>query len=107
MAFDAHDRSLELLRALAPLLRRLSGIDPDLERQLRRAAMSTHLNIAEGNRRKGRDRKNRFRISLGSAAEVAACFEVAEAFGYVDDAEVAVVHRLVDRIRAMTYRLAS
>ena len=106
MTFDAYDRSLSLLRTLRPLLEKLEAIDPKLADQLRRAAQSTTLNIAEGNRRGGRGRRNRFRISLGSAAEVAACLDVANALGYVDELTVAPAVELVDRVRAMTYRLS-
>ena len=107
MAFDAYDRSLTLLRALVPLLARLAGIDPKLADQLRRAAQSTTLNIAEANRRRGRDRTNRFRTALGSAAEVASCVDVAVALGYAAAGDHADVLALVDRVRAMTYRLAN
>jgi four helix bundle protein len=107
MAFDAYDRSLDLLRALVPLLKRLDSIDPKLADQLRRASQSATLNISEGNRRTGRDRRNRFRCALGSAAESASCLEVAVALGYVDDATISPVLALIDRIRAMTYRMSS
>ena len=107
MAFDAYDRSLALQRTLAPLLTRLSGFDPGLADQLRRAAQSVVLNIAEGNRRAGKDRRNRFRCSLGSAAEVGSCLDVALALAYIDEAAVADALELIDRIRAMTWRLAN
>jgi four helix bundle protein len=106
MTFDAYERSVELLRMIAPLLGRIAGIDPGLADQLRRAAQSCVLNISEGNRRVNRDRKNRFRIALGSAAEVGSCFDVAVALGYADEASVTGARALVDRLRAMTYRLA-
>src|SRR5450432_3220913 len=95
MTFDAYDRSLLLLRTLRPLLEKLGAIDPKLADQLRRAAQSTTLNIAEASRRSGRDRRNRFRISLGSADEVAdtrspsrpgpVALDVAMALGYLDE----------------------
>jgi four helix bundle protein len=107
MPFDAYDRSVDLLRTLAPLLHSLVATDAKLADQLRRAAQSITLNIAEANRRTHRDRRNRFRIALGSAAEVAACLDVACALGYVDEAAVAAAFELVDRVRAMTYRLAT
>ena len=106
MAFDAYDRSLELLRLLVPVMARLGAVDAGLTDQLRRAAQSTALNIAEGNRRTLRDRRNRFRIALGSAAEVASCLEVACALGYLEAAQVAEPLALVDRVRAMTYKLS-
>ena len=106
MAFDAYDVSISLIRSLAPLLTRLSAVDPKLADQARRAVTSVALNIQEANRRAGRDRRNRFRISLGSAAEVGAAIDVAVAFGYFADADVATPRELLDRVRAMTYRLA-
>lgn len=106
MAFDAYDRSLDLLHTLTPLLPSLAASDASLADQLRRAAASTVLNIAEANQRTLRDRRNRFRIALGSAAEVAACLEVAVAFGYVERAAIAPTLVLADRVRAMTFRLS-
>jgi four helix bundle protein len=106
MSFDAYDRSIDLLRTLAPLLTSLASIDGPLADQLRRAAQSVPLNIAEANRRTLRDRRNRFRIALGSAAEVAACLDVALALGYLEAERVAAALALIDRVRAMTYRLA-
>ena len=106
MSFDAYDRSLELLRCLAPLLARLATHDADLAKQLRRAAASVPLNIAEANQRTGKDRPHLFRVALGSAAECAACLDVAVALGYLAAPEVAAALALVDRVRAMTFRLA-
>src|SRR5688572_13556116 len=105
MPFDAYDRSVDLLRTLAPLVTTIASTDTSLADQLRRAAQSVPLNIAEANQRVGRDRANRFRIALGSAAEVVACLDVAMALGYLDDVRVAPALALVDRVRAMTFRL--
>lgn len=106
MTFDAYDRALDLLRTLAPLLQRLAVLDDNLASQARRAAQSVALNIAEANRRTLRDRRNRFRIALGSAAEVASCLDVAVALAYLQVEEVAAAMALIDRVRAMTYRLS-
>ena len=107
MAFDAYDRSIQLLRLVAVVLKRLATRDPDLARQLRRAGASVSLNISEANRRRGKDRCHLFRVALGSAAEVGACLEVAIAFEYLAEAEVAPALELLDRVKAMTYRLAN
>jgi four helix bundle protein len=106
MSFDANDRALDLLRTLTPLLSSLTASDASLADQLRRAAASTLLNIAEAARRTLRDRRNRFRIALGSAAEVSACLEVAVAFGYLERPAIEPALELADRVRAMTYRLS-
>jgi four helix bundle protein len=106
MSLDAYHRSIDLLRTLAPVIASLLSTDTSLADQLRRAAQSVPLNISEANRRTLRDRRNRFRIALGSAAEVAACLDVAVALGYLDEPAVAPALELVDRVRAMTYRLS-
>lgn len=106
MAFHAYDRTLDLLRALVPLFPRLVVADKELEDQLRRASRNVLLNIAEANRRAGRDRQNRFRWALAEAAEVTAALEAALVAGYLDVDDIAEPLALADRVRAMTYRLA-
>jgi four helix bundle protein len=58
--------------------------DIDLARQLRRAASSVVLNLAEGSGSFGRIRTQRNRTALGSARETMSCLRVAEAFGYTE-----------------------
>jgi four helix bundle protein len=106
MAFDAYDRSLDLLRLLAVVLKKLATKDAELTKQLRRAAQSITQNISEANRRKGRDRPHLFSVALGSAAEVGSCLDIALCLGYVDELEVAPARELLDRVRAMTFRLS-
>lgn len=107
MAFDAYDRSLDLLKALAPLLEDLTARDRDLEDELRRAACSVVRNVAEGSRRRGKDRLHCFRLASGSAAEVASCLDIAAALGYADEARMATAIALCDRVKALTWRLAA
>ena len=107
MAFDAYDRSIQLLSALASLIKKLTTRDPDLTKQLRRAAQSVSLNISEASQRCGKDRRHLFRVALGSAAEVASCLDVAVALDYLGEPDVAGARELIDRVRAMTYRLAT
>jgi len=49
VTFDVYDCSLSLIRSLVPLLERLAGLDAKLADQLRRAAQSITLNVAEAN----------------------------------------------------------
>ena len=107
MPFDAYDCSLSLIRSLVPLLERVSSRDAKHDDQMRRAAQSVALNVAEANQRRGRDRSNRFRIALGSAAEVASGLDIAVAFSYLGEHDASEAYALVDRVRAMTYRLAN
>ncbi len=106
MTFDAYDRSLDMQRALAPLVKLLATHDADLTKQLRRAATSVTLDISEANRRAGKDRSHLFRVALGSAAEVTACIDTAVAHEYLDLELAVEVLSLADRIRAMTFRLS-
>ena len=105
MPFDALDVSLELVSALREPVARLERSDADLARQLRRAVTSTCLCLSEGRLREGRDRRHLFRVAAGSAAEVATALSVAEAWGYIGAAELARARSLVDRLRAMLWRL--
>ncbi len=107
MAFDAYDRSLDLIRALAPLANKLATIDTTLTKQLRDAASSITQNLAEGSGRRGKDRKAHFRYAHGSVEEVIAILDLVVAWGYFDPALVATALALAGRVRAMAFRLAS
>jgi len=105
MTFQAFEVALEIVRSLEEPLANLNRRDPDLARQLRRAAASVPLNVNEGGRRTGKDRLHLFRVAAGSADEVVACLRVAEAFGYVQAAGTARSLELCDRVLAMLWRL--
>ncbi|MEZ5990379.1 MAG: four helix bundle protein [Planctomycetota bacterium] len=91
-----------LRRPAAVLERR----DPDLARQLRRAASGVALGISEARLRAGRDRTHLFRIAAGSAAEVGTALALAEAWGHLERASIEEAVDLLDRVRAMLWRLA-
>ena len=74
--------AVAMCREIAPIAKAIERCDGDLARQLRRAAASVVLNIAEGSGSYGGNRKQRYHSALGSAREVVACFDVAEAFEY-------------------------
>jgi four helix bundle protein len=78
-----YDVMLGVLRGLREPLGRIERHDGDLGRQLRRAATSVTLNLAEGSGSSGGVRKARYKTALGSAREVKACLESAEALGYI------------------------
>src|SRR5579863_663267 len=79
-----HDDMLDAIRSMRGLFAAIERRDPDLGRQLRRAAASVALNVAEGSGSFGRMRTARYRTALGSARETLSCLKVAEAFGYVE-----------------------
>ena len=105
MAFDALDLSLALVPQLRPAHARLVAHDPDLARQLRRAAHSIALNLTEGRERRGKDRAHLYRVAAGSAAETDAVLRLALGWGWIAPAEVADALATLDRVRAMLYRL--
>jgi four helix bundle protein len=82
--FRVYQLMITLLRMLRALIARIEKHDRDLGNQLRRAAASVALNLGEGSGSQGGNRLLRFRTALGSAREVEACLDVAEALGYVE-----------------------
>lgn len=96
---------LDTLTALRPELDRIERRDSDLGRQLRRAAASVALNVAEGMYSRGRNRAARYHSALGSARETLACLEVAHAL-YAMPVEGAVRARL-DEIIGTLVRLVA
>ena len=83
-----------------------SGASRPLARQLRRAASSVVLNIAEGSGSSGGNRTARYRTALGSARETLACLRVAEACGYVDSVPGAVLDSM-NRVVGTLVRVAA
>ena len=101
MGFHAHEVSLELMGAVRPAIEAVAKRDRNLADQMRRAASSVPLNIAEGRRRTGRDRQHSYRIAAGSADELRSALQVAERWGYVDGSSLDASFALLDRELAM------
>jgi four helix bundle protein len=81
---------LDTIRVLQPMIERIERKDPDLGRQMKRAASSVALNVCEGSYSRGGNRQVRYHSALGSARETLACLEVAAVLGYAPavDAEM-------------------
>ncbi len=105
LRFDVFVVSLEALRGLREHIAAVRAHDPDLCRQLRKAATSVSLNVAEGRRRVGRDRLHLYRIASGSADEIIAALLSAEALGYIEMEGLGGTLDLLDRVLAMLWRL--
>ncbi len=95
---------VETLREVGGLAREIAKYDADLARQLRRAGASVALDTAEADGASAGNERMRLKTALGSAREVRACVDVADAFAYVG-ADAALIDRL-DRICATLYRLS-
>ncbi|KYF54196.1 hypothetical protein BE08_32950 [Sorangium cellulosum] len=105
MALRIYSIAIDLVRQLRPLIERIGTRDSNLADQLRRAAASVPPNLHEGAYSQGRNVRGRFHNALGSAAEVRACLDVAEALGSLDQVDPALRDTL-DRIVATVHRLA-
>ncbi len=103
--FHAQTIAHEFIAAVRPVVLAIELRDRSLADQLRRAATSAALNLAEGNRRDGRDRAARFRIASGECAEAVAALRVAVAWRYVADEAIVDAVGLADRLGAMLWRL--
>lgn len=74
--------------------------------QLKRAASSVVLNIAEGNMKiSQRERQMYFRISRASAAEVASIYDVAKALNLISTEKYADMQDRLLQIVKMLYKL--
>ncbi len=103
--FETQEVTLEMAAQLRPALEALARRDRSLEDQVRRAAASVVLNLAEGAGRRGKDRVQHYRIAAGSAGETAVALRLAKAWGYVDADEVKVAEALLARVQAMLWKL--
>ena len=70
--------------------------------QIRRAALSIVLNIAEGASRKSEvERKRFFEISRGSLIEIDAAFDIANELQYLADVNCEVLGDLINKVFGM------
>jgi four helix bundle protein len=99
-----YDVSLSILRKLSPIVGAIERRDSDLARQLRRAASSVTLNLAEGSGSQGRNRNARYFNALGSAREMRACLHVALAWSYIENVDAALLDE-IERVIATLIRL--
>ena len=95
---------LELVRragALLPVLRRQSW---GLGDQFERALISVPLNVSEGAYSRGRNRQARYQTACASAREALACWETAQALGWVGPLEPEI-ERLFQQVIGTLVRL--
>jgi four helix bundle protein len=103
--FDALEISLKVLEQLAPVETRIRRKSASLARQLANASESVALNLGEGRLRRDGDKRRHFEMAAGSASEVTVALRIAVAKRYITEAEATEVDAVLDRVRAMLYRL--
>jgi four helix bundle protein len=103
----AQDLALEAAHLLRPLLEAMQSHDRALAEQLRRAASSVALNLAEAAYNSRENRRSRLESARGSANEARCALQLASTWGYVAEAEASKVDALYDRVLALTHRLWS
>ena len=103
--FDALEVSLKVLERLVPVETRIRRRSSSLGKQLANASESVSLNLGEGRLRRDGDQRRHYEMAAGSASEVTVALRIAVAKQYVSAAEVAPVEELLDRLRAMLFRL--
>ena len=95
--------ALETVKSLAPAVKAVTAHDPDLGRQLRRAASSIVLTSAAGAGTRTGTSSLRSRSVFGSTRDTLAALELAAAWGSVERDEQVVA--ALDRIAGTLYRL--
>jgi four helix bundle protein len=101
--FIAYEVSLEVIMSLRSVVPKIERHDRDLADQLRRAASSVTLNLAEGQRLTKGNKPKHYAIAHGSANEVRAALQTAAAWGWLEDVSEALEQ--VDRLLALLWRL--
>ena len=91
----AYEVALDLVRALRPVVGQLRNFSSEAADQVERAASSIVLNLAEGDRRHGRDPRRFFAMAHGSAGEIRGALDLADAWGW--QVESAQARALLDR----------
>ena len=103
---DAYQRAVEFVAAAAGIISELRTGYSSLADQLRRAALSVPVNIAEGvGRTSVADRRRHYAIARGSAMECAAILDACRVLAVTSPARLATGRSLLLRIVQMLSKL--
>ncbi len=106
MPLRIEDDIVKTVGTLHQLARAITRHDPDLSKQMRKAASSIGLNAGEGLNARGGNRNVRLESAMNSGREVIMALRIAGAAGYVPAERVACEVDTLDRIVATLYKLA-
>ena len=103
--FQLETITLEIIKQLKPIVRRIESRDRNLADQLKRAATSIALNVSESSYAKGGNRKAQLHVAAGSANESRAALRVASAWGYIEESEMSAAQDKLDHCIAVLWKL--
>ena len=103
--FNAHNLALEAAEAVYKVTSGAARGYGSLVDQVRRAAASVALNLAESSGRVGGDRAHFFRIAYGSAREAVSAMSLLARVGAVDGVAAGEAVELLDSCCAVCWRL--
>ena len=103
--FQALSLAYELIASLSTVVAAVARHDRPLADQLRRAAQSVVLNLAECSGHSAGNRRLRVESAFGSAQETKAALHIARCWGYADSAKVAEAYELADRVARVCWRM--
>lgn len=101
--FIAYEAALAVIKSLRILIPEIERNDRDLADQIKRAASSVALSLAEGQRSTKGNKPKHYAIAHGSANEVRAAMDTALAWGWITDAHDQLA--ALDRLLALLWRL--
>ena len=102
---NVYDRARKVVRELVPLLHAIREQDRSLADQMKRAAQSVVLNIAEARGNDAGNARARFSTACGSAKEVRAALNVASDWGYIESHAARNLDERLDEVCAITWCL--
>ena len=102
---NVYDRARNVVRELVPLVHVIREYDKSLADQLKRAAQSVVLNIAEARGNDAGNARARFSTACGSAKEVRAALNVASDWGYIEAHDGNPPRSRLDEVCAITWCL--
>ena len=102
---NVYDKARGVVRELVPVLHTIRDQDKSLADQLKRAAQSVVLNIAEARGSDAGNARARFSTACGSAKEVRAALNVASDWGYIETHRATRLDRKLDEVCAITWCL--
>ena len=102
---NVYDRARGVVRELVPVLHTIREHDKSLAEQLKRAAQSVVLNIADARGSDPGNAKARFSTACGSAKEVRAALNVASDWGYIEAQSATHLDEKLDEVCAITWCL--